>query len=43
MVTQVVSWWTQDEAVPLETLVDAMTTLVLCGLVPPTTRSEGQQ
>jgi AcrR family transcriptional regulator len=43
MATQVVSWWTQDEAVPLETLIDTMTTLVLRGLVPPTTRSEGER
>jgi AcrR family transcriptional regulator len=34
MATQVISWWTEHESVPLETVIDTITTLALRGLTP---------
>jgi AcrR family transcriptional regulator len=40
MATQILSWWTTHESIPMETLEDAMTTIALHGLLPaaPTTK-----
>jgi len=34
MVTQILSWWTEHESVPLEQIHDTITTLALSGLMP---------
>src|SRR2546427_7038770 len=34
MVTQVISWWTEHESVPIETLIETTTTLALHGITP---------
>lgn len=34
MTTQLLAWWMEHEAVPLETLIDTTTTLILDGLAP---------
>ena len=34
MATQMISWWTEHESVPVETLIDTTTRLALGGLVP---------
>ena len=40
MATQILSWWTTHESIPMETLQDAMSTIALHGLLPvaPTTK-----
>jgi AcrR family transcriptional regulator len=35
MMTQIISWWTEHESTPLESLTDTVTTLALRGLLPP--------
>jgi len=35
MVTQMISWWTEHESVPLETMTETISTLALSGLTPP--------
>ena len=34
MATQVISWWTEHESVPIETLIDTTTALALHGITP---------
>ncbi len=34
MATQVISWWTEHESVPIETLIETTTTLALHGITP---------
>ena len=34
MATQVISWWTEHESVPIETLIETTTTLALRGITP---------
>jgi len=34
MSTQVISWWTEHESVPIETLIETTTTLALHGITP---------
>ena len=34
MTTQLLAWWMEHEAVPLDTLIDTTTTLILDGLAP---------
>jgi AcrR family transcriptional regulator len=34
MATQILSWWTEHESIPIETLQDTMTTIALQGLAP---------
>ncbi len=34
MATQVISWWTEHESVPIESLIDTTTTLALGGIAP---------
>src|SRR2546427_2081198 len=34
MATQVISWWTEHESVPIETLIETTSTLALGGIVP---------
>src|SRR5213594_2068492 len=34
MATQMISWWTEHESVPIETLIDTTTTLALRGITP---------
>jgi AcrR family transcriptional regulator len=34
MATQVISWWTEHESVPIESLIDTTTTLALRGITP---------
>jgi AcrR family transcriptional regulator len=42
MATQLVSWWTEHESVPLETLHETLTTLALRGLCsPPADSTQG--
>jgi AcrR family transcriptional regulator len=35
MATQTLSWWTEHESVPIETLIETTTTLALRGVTPP--------
>jgi AcrR family transcriptional regulator len=41
MATQVVSWWTTNESIPIETLEETMTAIALHGLCPRAPRREG--
>ena len=34
MATQVISWWTENDSVPIETLIETTTTLALHGITP---------
>jgi hypothetical protein len=34
MATQTLSWWTEHQSVPIETLIETTTTLALWGMVP---------
>jgi hypothetical protein len=34
MATQTLSWWTEHESVPIETLIETTTTLALRGVTP---------
>ena len=36
MATQILSWWTEHESIPMQTLEDTMTTIGLHGLLPRT-------
>src|SRR5690349_15690859 len=40
MATQMISWWTEHESVPMETLIETTSTLALRGMTP-TTRGKG--
>jgi hypothetical protein len=35
MATQMISWWTEHESVPIETLIETTSTLALRGITPP--------
>jgi AcrR family transcriptional regulator len=35
MATQIISWWTEHDSVPVETLIETTTTLALRGIMPP--------
>lgn len=41
MATQILSWWTEHESVPIETLEDTMSTIALYGIVPRKPDVEG--
>jgi AcrR family transcriptional regulator len=41
MATQILSWWTEHAAIPIETLEETMTTIALHGLVPGAHEKKG--
>ena len=41
MATQILSWWTEHESIPMSTLEDTMTTIALHGLLPAAPQTKG--
>jgi AcrR family transcriptional regulator len=42
MATQIISWWTEHESVPIETLIETTTTLALHGIAPADEQAKGE-
>ena len=43
MATQILSWWTEHESIPIETLETTMSTIALHGLLPRAPQTKGER